>query len=231
MTYPSDMFNVEAGLARRRRETFPVDTDMFNANRWRKDRMNAMAMYVSVSDRGGFGFRLLYDRRLRKTLGFNAGAEFTTVSRYRLAQFAGTLPDLTTRISVIGLYAGLQQRFGDKGRVVPRIGFGAGPILRLDHRDLAYYYGYYPYAGLRNSTAGGGFDASIPIPLNSLDFPRLSLSAGGYANAGLDVVVDQNRLFAVSLDARYNLLRFFDALGNPGDFGGPALYLGFGRRF
>lgn len=235
--YPTDscLRNVEAGLLRRSREAFPVETNIFNRDRGLRNQMNALAMYVSVTDGNGFGFRLLYDRRLRPTLGLNFGAEFTTYGGHRLSNLRAVLPDFTTRVSVIGLFTGLQQRFRDKGRVVPRLGFGAGPILRVDHQAPPFYgypYGYYgPYGGVGSGYGGNYYNIGLPLPFSSLDFPRLSLSVGGYADAGLDVVVDKDRLYAVSLDARYNLIRFFDALGAPGDFGGPALYVGFGRRF
>lgn len=232
--YPTDscLRNVGAGLLRRSREAFPVETNIFNRDRGIRNTMNAMAMYFSVMDGGGFGFRLLYDRRIRPTLGLNVSGEFTTYSGYRLSSLRAVLPDFTTRVSVIGLFTGLQQRFRDKGRVVPRLGFGVGPILRVDHQAPPFYdyYGYYgPYGGVGSGYGGNYYN--IGLPFGSLDFPRLSLSAGGYADAGLDIVVDRDRLYAVSLDARYNLIHFFDALGSPGDFGGPALYVGFGRRF
>lgn len=231
--YPAEscLRNVEEGLIRRSREAFPVEGNIFNRNRGIRNTMNTMAMYISVADGGGFGFRLLYDRRIKPTLGLNLGAEFTTYGGHRLTQLQAVLPDFTTRVSVIGFYTGLQQRFGDKGRVVPRLGLGAGPILRVDHQAPPLYgYGYGPYAGVGSAYGRDYFDVGLPL-FGGLDFPRLSLSVGGYVDAGLDVVVDKDRLYAVSLDARYNLIRFFDTLGSPGDFGGPALYVGFGRRF
>jgi hypothetical protein len=230
--YPAEscLRNIQAGLFRRSRE---VTTNIYNRDRGIRNRMNALAMYFSVMDGGGFGFRLLYDRRLKPALGLNVSGEFTTYGGRRLSSLQAVLPDYTTRVSVIGLFTGLQQRFRDKGRIVPRLGFGAGPVLRVDHLDPFYgYYGYYgPYGGIGSGYGGNYYNIGIPLPFSSYDFPRLSLSAGGYADAGLDIVVDKDRLYAVSLDARYNLIRFFDALGSPGDFGGPALYVGFGRRF
>ncbi|GEM_PF-5228596 len=230
--YPAEscLRNIEAGLLRRSRE---VTTNIFNRDRGIRNTMNALAMYFSVMDGGGFGFRLLYDRRLKPTLGLNVSGEFTTYSGYRLSNLQAVLPDFTTRVSVIGLFTGLQQRFRDKGRIVPRLGFGAGPILRVDHQTPPFYdyYGYYgPYGGVGSGYGGNYYNIGLPL-YGGLDFPKMSLSAGGYADAGLDIVVDKDRLYAVSLDARYNLIRFFDALGSPGDFGGPALYIGFGRRF
>lgn len=235
--YPveSCLRNIEAGLLRRSREAFPVETNIFNRDRGIRNTMNALAMYFSVMDGGGFGFRLLYDRRIRPTLGLNVSGEFTTYGGRRLSNLQAVLPDFTTRVSVVGVFTGLQQRFRDRGRVVPRLGFGAGPILRVDHQTPSLYgypYGYYgPYGGIGGGYGGSYYNFGLPLPFSSYDFPRLSLSAGGYADAGLDIVVDRDRLYAVSLDARYNLIRFFDALGSPGDFGGPALYVGFGRRF
>ena len=230
--YPTDscLRNIEAGLLRRSRE---VTTNIFNRDRGIRNTMNAMSMYFSVMDGGGFGFRLLYDRRLKPALGLNVSGEFTTYGGRRLSSLQAVLPGFTTRVSVIGLFTGLQQRFRDKGRIVPRLGFGAGPILRVDHQAPPFYdsYGYYgPYGGVGSGYGGNYYDLGLQL-FGGLDFPRLSLSAGGYADAGLDIVVDKDRLYAVSIDARYNLIRFFDALGSPGDFGGPALYVGFGRRF
>lgn len=228
--FPNHLKNVE-GLLRRRPDAFPVETNIFNRGGGIRNTMNAMSMYFSVMDGGGFGFRMLYDRRIRPALGLNVSGEFTTYGGYRLNQLRAVLPDFTTRLSIVGLYAGLQQRFGDKNRVVPRLGIGAGPVIRVDHQSpplYGYYYG--PYAGVNSGYGGNYYDVGLPL-FGGFDFPRLSLSFGGYANAGIDVVVDKDRLYAVSLDARYNLIHFFDALGSPGDFGGPALYVGFGRRF
>jgi len=235
--YPAEscLQNIQAGLLRRSREAFPVETNIFNRDRGIRNTMNALAMYFSVTDGGGFGFRLLYDRRLKPTLGLNVSGEFTTYGGRRLSNLQATLPDYTTRVSIVGVFTGLQQRFRDKGRIVPRLGFGAGPVLRVDHLNPSLYgypYGYYgPYGGIGSGYGGNYYNIGLPLPFSSYDFPTLSLSAGGYADAGLDIVVDRDRLYAISLDARYNLIRFFDALGSPGDFGGPALYAGFGRRF
>ncbi len=228
--FPKDMVNIENTVRRQQQGAYPVQTNILNPGYGLNQQMNALSFYFSVTDGGGFGYRMLYDRRIKPALGFNVSGEFSTFGGRRLGSLEAALPEFTTRVSIIGLFSGLQQRFKDSGRVVPRIGFGAGPIIRVDHQGIPSIYNYnQPYVGV--ASGQGRNSVNIGIPLNGIDFPTLSLSAGGYANAGLDVVVDEDRLYAINVDARYNLMRFYDSLGNPGDFGGPALYVGFGRRF
>jgi hypothetical protein len=188
--------------------------------------MNALSFYFAVSEGGAYGFRVLYDRRIRPSLGLNVSGEFTTFGLASPALRTASLADYTTGVSVVGLYTGLQQRFADRGRVVFRVGAAAGPVLRVDHREPGFYYGtgYGPFTGR-------GTLVDVGVPYGNFDFPRLSITAGGYANAGVDLVLDRERRYAISLDGRYNLIRFYDVLGNPGDFSGFALYAGIGRRF
>ena len=231
--FPMDMIYVENTVRRQEQGAYPAQTNIFNPGYGLNQQMNALSFYFSLTDGGGFGFRMLYDRRIKPTLGFNVSGEFSTFDGRRLGSLDAALPEFTNRVSIIGLFSGLQQRFKDTGRVVPRIGFGLGPIIRVDHQGIPSIYNYnnQPYVGVGSGQGRRSVNIGIPIPLNGNDFPTLSVSAGGYANAGLDVVVDEDRLYAINVDARYNLIRFYDSLGNPGDFGGPALYIGFGRRF
>ena len=142
------------------------------------------------------------------------------------------MPDGITRVTLVALPFGLQRQFRSDSRLVPHLGFGAGPLVRFDHRGLG---GGNPYM---TSGANIGMSAGYPqnslsvgIPLYLEDFPTLSLTAGGFVSSGANLRFGESRDLALTVEARYTLEHFTDALGNPGDFSGPSLSIGFGKYF
>ena len=74
-----------------------------------------------------------------------------------------------------------------------------------------------------------GVLASIGLPID--DFPAVSLTLGGFAAAGFDIRLGEKKELALTVDGRYTLARFVDALGSPGNLGGPGLAIGIGKYF
>ena len=190
---------------------------------------NAVRAFFN-STSGGFGFRLGYDRRLTSNTRMIAGTEFLTFGLLKSFDRLGSqMPEGVTRITLVSFPFGLQQQLGPEGRVVPHVGIAGGPILRFDHRALANTT---PSFGIGSTYPGyryGGSQFSLGLPLD--DFPSLSLTLGGHVEAGFDVRVGEDRSFAVTVDGRYALARFTDALGHPGDFGGFGFTIGIGKYF
>ena len=172
--------------------------------------LNRVRAYFSSAS-GGFGMRLGYDRRLQDDLRVTAGAEMLTYGLLRSADILGAdLPPNVTRITLVALPFGLQQHFSPNSRVIPHVGFGAGPVLRFDHR---------PQAGLYPNT-GGTLGKTYFGPANSV-----------FVESGVDIRVGSEKDLAITLAGRYPLTRFSDAVGNPGDFNGFSLAVGLGKYF
>ena len=108
--------------------------------------------------------------------------------------------------------------------------FGVGPYVRFDHQSgpLGYYLGG---IGVGSSAGLNSIGTSLGVALPFDDFPRLSVTAGGYAGTGFDVRLGEKKDMAVTVDGRYTIARVTDFLGNPGDFSGFALLLGIGKYF
>lgn len=189
--------------------------------------LNRVRAYFSTAS-GGFGLRIGYDRRLRPDLRMTAGTELLTYGYRKAVDLLGPLPDNVTRITLVHLPIGLQQQFGAGNRVVPFVGAAAGPVLRFDHRP-GLAPGFYPtYTDLR--TQGNG--ATFGVTVNPFeDFPSVSLTVGAFAEAGADIRLGSDRDVSMTLAGRYSLTRFPDALGNPGDFSGLSISVGFGKYF
>jgi hypothetical protein len=72
----------------------------------------------------------------------------------------------------------------------------------------------------------------LGLAVNPLDdFPTLSLTFGGFVEAGSDIQFGADRDLALTVSGRYGYARFSDALGSPGDFSGVSLAVGFGKYF
>ena len=85
---------------------------------------------------GGFGSRINYDHKISPHTRFMASPEFLTYSLSRASTILGDLmPPGITRITLIAIPIGLQRHFAPTSRINPHIGFGVGPIIRLDHRS------------------------------------------------------------------------------------------------
>ena len=209
---------------------YPMASDLFIPARPSQLLRNGLGAYFS-SATGGFGFRIGYDRRLSPVLRLIAGTEFITYGwQQSLKKLGADLPPNVTRVTLIATPVGIQRQFATKKRVVPHIGFGVGPYLRLDHQ--AGVTSTYPGSvGMDVGTFGGnsGFNTNVGLPID--DFPSLSLTLGGFAAAGFDIRVGEKKDLAFTIDGRYTVVRFVDALGNPGDLGGPALAIGIGKYF
>ena len=193
--------------------------------------MNGLSGYFS-SATGGMGFRIGYDRRLSPNLRFMVGTEMMTYGlRKSLSKLGSNMPEGVERITLMGLPVGLQRQFAVKNRVIPHIGFGVGPYIRFDHQSRIGSGYYYPGGlGLNASTgAFNGYGVNAGFPLDGL--PTLSLTAGGFTAAGFDVRLGEEKTIALTVDGRYTLARFFDALGNPGDLGGFSMAFGIGKYF
>tara|TARA_Y100000588_G_scaffold331866_2_gene369759 strand:- start:1005 stop:1637 length:633 start_codon:yes stop_codon:yes gene_type:complete len=190
--------------------------------------LNRVRAYFSSAS-GGFGMRLGYDRRLQDDLRVTAGAEMLTYGLLRSADILGAdLPPNVTRITLIALPFGLQQHFSPNSRVIPHVGFGAGPVLRFDHRPQD---GFYPNTRgtLGNTYFGPANSVSADLFLSV--FPPMSLTVGGFVESGVDIRVGSEKDLVITLAGRYPLTRFSDAVGNPGDFSGFSLAVGLGKYF
>ena len=194
------------------------------------------AFFSSAS--GGFGMRIGYDRRVKEDLRITAGTELLTYGLLRSRDLLGSdLPPNVTRITLVSMPFGLQQQFATSKRVIPHVGFGAGPVIRFDHRPQA---GFYPNTYGPSNRYGGrsGYPTAYGSQLNGLsvntflsDFPGMSLTAGGFVKSGVDIRVGSDKDLAITIGGRYSLTRFTDAIGNPGDFSGLSLAVGFGKYF
>ena len=195
---------------------------------------NGLSLFFSSAS-GGMGMRIGYDRRLSPNRKFTAGIEFLTYGyRQSLSKLGSDLPPDVTRISLISFPVGLRQEFAAENRVVPHLGFGVGPIVRFDHYPSPYLYGY-PGSlrfGAGAGASSGGFSVGATIPLDgNLGLGRQSLTLGGFIGAGTDIRFGEHKDFALSLQGRYALAYFTDALGRPGDFSGLSFAVGFGKYF
>ena len=200
---------------------------------------NGLSAFFSTAS-GGIGLRIGYDRRLSPVLRFTGGVEFLTYGYHQAhARLGANLPVDIIRVSLVSFPVGLQRQFAAGKRLIPRIGLGVGPILRFDHHPPPP--GFYPSTSLRVDTEFGSLTLGSPYPYRATGigigiglnegFPQLSLTLGGFVDAGLDIRLGENKDFALSLSGRYALARFTDILGHPGDFGGPSLAVGFGKYF
>jgi len=189
--------------------------------------LNRFRAYFSSAS-GGFGLRIGYDRRIRPDLRLTAGTELLTYGYLRAGDILGDqLPDNITRITLVSFSFGLQQQFGSSNRVIPHIGVAAGPILRFDHHP-GLAPGFFP----SNTTIRSGRgQTSLDIGVGFEDFPTMSLTAGGFAEAGADVRLGAKRDLTLTVAGRYGIARFLDRLGSPGDFSGFSLSVGFGKYF
>lgn len=201
----------------------------------RVSHMNGLSGFFSSAS-GGFGFRLGYDRRLSPVLRLIAGTEMLTYGfQQTLEKLGDDLPPGVGRVTLMSLPVGLQRQFTVRQRVVPHVGFGVGPYVRFDHQNGPA--GYYPGGFGINTGVGrtgvgsayGGVNVGVGPPLDG--FTQMSLTLGGYAAAGFDVRLGEERALALTIDGRYTLARFTDMLGNPGNLGGFALAIGFGKYF
>lgn len=197
------------------------------------DLLNHIGFFFSTAS-GGFGFRINYDHKLSPHVRFTASPEFLTYGLPKAqAILREQMPANTTRITLIAVPIGLQRHFAPASRVNPYIGFGAGPIVRLDQR--AHQAGYYPNYDMgfgntfRNGRNALGF--AMPLAFGDLNFPSTSLTVGGHVASGLNIRFGAKGDFALTLEGRYALARFFDALGSPGDFSGLSAAIGFGKAF
>lgn len=195
--------------------------------------MNGLSLYFS-SATGGFGFRMGYDRRLSPVLRLIAANEYMTYGPLQASQKLGEhLRPGVQRVTLISMPVGLLRQFGVKRRIVPHVGFGAGPYLRYDHRGG---YGGYATGDLGFGTGSAGGYRGINVGITQVGgpiggFPDISLTLGGYVLSGCSVRFGKHGNLAVTTDGRYTLARFSDALGNPGDLSGFSLSIGVGRYF
>ncbi len=195
--------------------------------------LNGLSLYFS-SATGGFGFRFGYDRRLSPSVRLIAGNEYMTYGPLQASKKLGeNLRPGVQRVTLVSIPVGLQRQFGVKKRIVPHVGFGAGPYVRFDHGGG---YGGYSPGGLGIGTGSGGGSGRANMWLSQRGihvggFSDISFTLGGYVLAGFDVRFGKNKDLAVTTDGRYTLARFSDALGNPGDLSGFSLSIGVGKYF
>ena len=197
--------------------------------------LNGLSGFFS-SATGGIGFRIGYDRRLSPVVRLMAGTELLTYGYTQsMGKLGDKMPTGVDRITLISFPVGLQRQFATEATIIPHLGFGVGPILRFDHQigPITSYPGVGFDAGIgnafQNRGRAGGMDLTVALPID--DFPKLSLTVGGFAAAGVDILLGENKDFAVTVDGRYNLAHFTDTLGSPGSFSGPSLAVGFGKYF
>ncbi len=192
--------------------------------------LNHIGIFFSTAS-GGFGFRINYDHKISPRTRFTASPEFLTYSLSRASTILGDLmPPGTTRITLITIPIGLQRHFAPTSRLNPHIGFGFGPIIRLDHRS--HRLGYYGNnVGLDRIVRNGQNNLNLTVPLSLDDFPSTSLTLGGHLASGLNIHFGAKKNLALTIEGRYTLARFADALGSPGDFSGFSAAIGFGKAF
>jgi hypothetical protein len=190
--------------------------------------LNRFRTYFSSAS-GGFGVRIGYDRRIRSDLRLTAGTEMLTYGYRRAADILGAqLPESVTRITLVSLPFGLQQQFGAGNRIIPHVGVAVGPVIRFDHRP-GIAPGFYPSnTNIRTGQSGSSFGVTVN-PFQ--DFPTISLTFGGFVETGADVRFGEDRDLSLTLAGRYAITRFYDSLGNPGDFSGMSFSVGFGKYF
>ena len=195
-----------------------------------RELLNHIGMFFSTAS-GGFGYRLNYDRKLSPHTRFMSSPEFITYGLSRSRAILGDLMPLgTTRITLIAIPIGLQRHFAPTSRINPHIGFGFGPIIRLDHRS--HRLGYYGNnLGLDRIIRNGRNSLNLTVPLTLDDFPSTSLTLGGHLASGLNIHFGAKKNLALTIEGRYTLARFIDATGSPGDFSGLSLAIGFGKAF
>ena len=193
---------------------------------------NRLSAYFSSAS-GGFGFRIGFDRRLSPKVRFTAGPEMLTYGLTRAFDILGdSMPQNITRITLLSLPLGLQRQFVPEKRVIPHVGFAAGPILRFDHRSGLPGLSPFGYGSRIGATTGYPHNSlEIGLPLSLDDFPSMSLTLGGHVSSGLSIRLGEQKDFALTLEGRYTLAHFTDALGSPGDFSGLSLAVGFGKYF
>jgi hypothetical protein len=214
---------------------YPEDGNLMMNPSSRAPNLNGLSGFFS-SATGGIGFRIGYDRRLSPVVRLMAGTELLTYGyRQSTDKLGEQMPAGVDRITLISFPVGLQRQFAADATIVPHIGFGVGPILRFDHQigPISSYPGVGFNAGIGNAYQGrgraGGMDLTVALPID--DFPQLSLTVGGFAAAGFDILLGEDKDYAVTVDGRYNLAHFTETLGNPGSFSGPSLAIGFGKYF
>ncbi|MDE2830886.1 MAG: hypothetical protein OXN20_12270 [Gemmatimonadota bacterium] len=192
--------------------------------------LNHIGMFFSTAS-GGFGSRINYDHKISPNTRFTASPEFLTYSLSRSSAILGDLmPSGTTRITLIAIPIGLQRHFAPTSRINPHIGFGFGPIIRLDHRS--HRLGYYGNnLGLDRTIRNRHNSLNLTVPLTLDDFPSTSLTLGGHLASGLNIHFGAKKNLALTIEGRYTLARFIDAMGSPGDFSGLSLAIGFGKAF
>ena len=179
--------------------------------------LNGLSGYFS-SATGGFGFRFGYDRRVTPVTRLTAGMEFLTYGfQQALKRLGSDLPAGVTRVTLVSIPVGLQRQFRQDGRVVPFVGLGAGPYFRFDHQAVStgYYPGGMSFSGGSSYLGNGGQSSALGLGIG-LPFegaPTISATLGGYVGSGLDIRVGADQDFAITLDGRYTLARFTEALG------------------
>ena len=148
--------------------------------------LNHIGMFFSTAS-GGFGYRINYDRKLSPHTRFMSSPEFITYGLSRSRAILGDLmPPGTTRITLIAIPIGLQRHFAPTSRINPHIGFGFGPIIRLDHRS--HRLGYYGNnLGLDRIVRNRHNSLNLTVPLTLDDFPSTSLTLGGHLASGLNI--------------------------------------------
>ena len=83
-----------------------------------------------------------------------------------------------------------------------------------------------PLAVASRGTIGLPPTSTIPSIRSSM-----SLTLGGHVSSGLNIRLGEQKDFALTLEGRYTLAHFTNALGSPGDFSGLSLAVGFGKYF
>ncbi|MCY3869105.1 MAG: hypothetical protein OXG87_06075 [Gemmatimonadetes bacterium] len=192
--------------------------------------LNHIGIFFSTAS-GGFGSRINYDHKISPHTRFIASPEFITYGLSRSRAILGDLMPLgTTRITLIAIPIGLQHHFAPTSRINPHIGFGFGPIIRLDHRS--HRLGYYRNnLGLDRIVRNRHNSLNLAVPLTLDGFPSTSLTLGGHLASGLNIHFGAKKELALTIEGRYTLARFIDAMGSPGDFSGLSLAIGFGKAF
>lgn len=192
--------------------------------------LNHIGIFFSTAS-GGFGSRINYDHKISPQTRFTSSPEFLTYGLSRASTILGDLmPPGITRITLITIPIGLQRHFAPTSRINPHIGFGVGPIIRLDHRS--HRLGYYGNnLGLDRIIRNRQNSLNLTVPLTLDDFPSASLTLGGHLASGLNIHFGAKKELALTIEGRYTLARFIDAMGSPGDFSGFSAAIGFGKAF